>query len=236
MKQLYLKPISNTRFKEYLTKLQGDTKGDLALPISGFNPMAKDHIITKISELENLGAEDLINETIQTANAHFDKPHSDEVLVVLNIADDLKGKWTNYYTTDFDSKFKLNALVTRNYCVPYFWTSEAYSVELIKSRTMEYLSRTAYRLNNKQPKTLQEHLSQEVFVATQIDEKRKQLGPSERENLEAYYEEHKYSDDYQVIFNFFYGDKGSDSLGYKKLGIGRLNGYDYAKSLNRTTI
>ena len=86
MKQLYLKPISNTRFKEYLSKLQGDTKGDLALPISGFNPMAKDHIITKISELENLGAEDRINETIQTANAHFDKPHSDEVLVVLNIA------------------------------------------------------------------------------------------------------------------------------------------------------
>lgn len=41
MKDFYSQPISEARFKAYLAKLQGDTKGDMTLPISGFNPMQK---------------------------------------------------------------------------------------------------------------------------------------------------------------------------------------------------
>jgi len=60
MKEFYLKPLSTERFEEYLAKFQGGTKGDLKLPISGFNPMAKEHIIGKIEELENLEAESIM--------------------------------------------------------------------------------------------------------------------------------------------------------------------------------
>ena len=45
MKEFYQKPLSNKRFEEYLSMLQGETKGDLVLPIAGFNPMAKEDII-----------------------------------------------------------------------------------------------------------------------------------------------------------------------------------------------
>ncbi|MEL7123458.1 MAG: hypothetical protein AAFO07_28690, partial [Bacteroidota bacterium] len=65
MKELYLQPLSVNRFKEYIARLQGDTKGDLSLPISGFNPMAKEHILQKIEELERLEAEQIMQEVIE---------------------------------------------------------------------------------------------------------------------------------------------------------------------------
>ena len=57
MKAFYSKPISFNRIKEYRSKLQGNTKDDLVLPITGYNPMAKDHILEKIKALEDLKAE-----------------------------------------------------------------------------------------------------------------------------------------------------------------------------------
>ena len=65
IKELYSKPRAPQRFKEYLAMLQGDTKDDMSLPIVGFNPMAKDHILDKIAELEALQAEELITEVLR---------------------------------------------------------------------------------------------------------------------------------------------------------------------------
>ncbi len=229
IKDLYSKPISTARFKEYIAKLQGDTNADLALPISGFNPMAKDHILEKIDELEKIDAEKLIEDTIHELNSKQNTSTNEKCLVVLNIADDLKGGWTNYYATDFDSKFKLNAFVSRKFCVPYFWTGESYSEEIIKNRTIEYLRRTLYRLSNPQPKTLEEHLEQEIYAAAI---KTNTPLPHEKtyfKKIEDYYTKNKKSEKYDRIFNFFYGDEGSESLGYKKYGIAKPSGYDLAK-------
>ena len=232
IKALYSKPISTERFQEYISRLQGGTKGDLALPISGFNPMAKNHILEKIDELEKLGAEPLMEKTITEFNSTLRESEDKEFLVMLNIADDLKGGWTNYYSTDFDSKFKLNAFVNRKFCVPYFWTSESYSSEIIKSRTLEYLSRTLYRLNNPQPKALEEYLEQEIYVAAVVNYNDKNFDKTSFEEIEKYYLKNKGSEEYDRIFNFFYGNKGSDSLGYKKHGIKNFNGYDFAKIIS----
>lgn len=233
MKELYSKPISVERFKEYISKLQGGTKGDLTLPIGGFNPMAKEHILQKISELESHNIETIMEEIIKEFNIKLDDSHSKEITVILNIADDLKGGWTNFYTTDFDSKFKLNAFVSRNFCVPYFWTSESYSTELIKNRTLEYLNRTLYRLNNQQPKTLKEHLEQEIFSVTLENNCYQASKESDFVKIGGYYIENKQSEEYDRIFNFFYGDEGSESLGYKKYGIEKPLGYEYAKQISK---
>ena len=232
IKEFYQNPISKDRFKEYLSKLQGDTKGDMVLPISGFNPMAKDHLLLKIEELEHLHTEDIMEETIEDCNkvlAESIDISEDEIVVVLNIADDLKGSWTNYYTTDFDSKFKLNAFVNRNFCVPYFWTSEGYTQETIRKRTKEYLYRTLYRLNNANPVSLEEHFDQEVFVAAKSMTTIGDIDKSSLEAIEKFYLEHKDSEEYNLIFGFFYGDQGSESLNYMTFGINGITGYDYAK-------
>lgn len=229
IKELYSKPISADRFKEYISKLQGGTKGDMVLPIAGFNPMAKDHVLKKINELEELYAEKLMENTIIEFNAKLSDSTGEEIQVVLNIGDDHKGGWTNYYTTDYESKFKLNGFVSRNFCVPYFWTSESYSSDLIKIRTNEYLSRTLYRKKHPQPKTLKEHFEQEIFVASKVFSDKKDFDESSFEEIEKYYLENKASDEYKKIFNFFYGDIGSDSLGYKKYGNTGVLGFDFAR-------
>lgn len=229
IKDFYSKPLSPERFKEYISKLQGGTRGDLALPIAGFNPMAKEHILGKIEELERLGAEKLMEQTIAAFNSTLTASTSEAFLVVLNIADDLKGGWTNHYATDFDSKFKLNAFINRKFCVPYFWTSESYSSEGIRVRTTEYLARTLYRTLTPQPNTLEEHVEQEIYVATMAEVGDDLMAETSFREIEQYYLANKDSEDYDRIFHFFYGDAGSESLGYKTYGITATSGFDFAK-------
>ena len=232
IRALYSKPISGERFKEYLSKLQGATKGDLALPITGFNPMAKNHILSKIDELEQLEAEKIMEASIEEFNATLNAPSKEEYMVVLNIGDDLKGGWTNYYATDFDSKFKLNGFISRKFCIPYFWTSESYNKEIIKTRTLEYINRTIYWLDHSKPKTLEEYLAQEIYVASKTTQNYKAIDKVNYKAIEEYYLENKNTDEYDKIFNFFYGNEGSESLGYKQYGIKELTGYNYAKIIS----
>ena len=228
MKELYAQPISPERFQAYLSKLQGGKKGDLQLPISGFNPMAKGHVLEKIEALEKVGAEELMREVISKFNHKINSSDERTVEVVLNLADDLKGAWTNFYTTDFDSKFKINAFVHRNFCLPFFWTSENYSEELVKQRTEEYLNRTLYWMEKKRPKSLREHLEQEVFVAQNMEGK-EQLAHLNFDKIAAHFLTHQDSEEYNLIFNFFYGDVGSENLGYKKFGVKEISGFEYAR-------
>jgi hypothetical protein len=227
IKALYSKPISPKRFEEYLAMLQGDTKDDMALPIVGFNPMAKDHVLEKIAELESLGAEDLITDVLAQVNESIQAQSIDPITVVINVADDLMGAWTNHYTTDYDSKFKLGAFVSRKFCVPHFWTSELYSVELIESRVRSYVFRMQYLLNHAAPVTLAGHVDQEVYVARHA-RLHSEIDQVELDSISRFYNQHRDSDDYSLIFNFFYGDEASSSLGYRTYGIGDITGFQYA--------
>jgi hypothetical protein len=71
MIDLYERPRTFERFQEYLKILQGKEKDDLEIPIVGFNPMAKEHVLDKLRELEQLGAENVIKETLDSLNAHL---------------------------------------------------------------------------------------------------------------------------------------------------------------------
>lgn len=234
MLELYEKPISPDRFKEYLAKLQGNTKGDLALPISGFNPMAKEHVVAKLHELKSLKAESLITNTLIELNKELsDVLASDTFSVLLNVADDLKGGWTNHYTTDFDSKFKLNGLVERNFCTPYFWTSEAYTEELIVQRTKEYAYRTVFWLQNGKLKTLRDHIAQEKYIARKTNKPKIDFDAEEYQKLHQYYSKNQNEDDYNIIFNFMYGDTVCNSLAYPTFGLQSvLNGFDFCEYLD----
>jgi len=71
--------------------------------------------------------------------------------------------------------------------------------------------------------TLEDHLNQEIFVAVKSMNKIEEEGNNDR--LQSFYIENKTSEEYSLIFNFFYGNKGSESLGYKTFGNSTLNGY-----------
>jgi hypothetical protein len=210
MLDLYGKPRTAERFQEYLKLLQGDSKGDLVSPIGGFNPMAKEALILKLKELQALKAEQILAEVLSEINLQYSTKNNDKIFkVALNLSDDLQGGWTNRFTSDYDSKFKINALVNRQFCTPIFWSSEEFTEEIIKQRVTEYVFRTVYWLEHPKPKTLKDHVAQEQFVAqkTGLIKQKWHFKPSE-----DFYQKHQNSDNYHLIFNFFYGDDASKSL------------------------
>jgi hypothetical protein len=238
MLDLYAKPRSKERFQEYISMLQDGKKGDLTVPIVGFNPMAKEHILQKLAELKELNAEQVIQDTLKSINVTLIEENDQRTFkVVLNLADDLKGGWTNFYTTDYDSKFKINALVSRTFCTPFFWTSESYTEQLIKRRTLEYAYRTIHWLTNPKPKTLKDHIEQEIYVAEMSNLNSDILDTNNFELLNNFYSKYQESEDYGIVFNFLYGDNASKSLEFSTHGItGKANGFDYAKIIHSRRI
>ncbi|MBS1933317.1 MAG: hypothetical protein JST96_04905 [Bacteroidetes bacterium] len=230
MLDLYEKPATVERFHEYLQTLQGETKGDLSVPIGGFNPMAKEYAITKLRELKKTDVEKIIAETLQLINEDVSDLPSTVFKVALNLADDLKGGWTNHFATDYDSKFKMNALIKRSFCIPVFWTSEDFNQQMIIQRTKEYCYRTVYRLAHDKPKTLKDHIDQEIMVAKRTGYKI--ILDFDFNSLNDFYEKNKDCTEWITIFNFLYGDNAVESLGNIPLGIKEdYAGFKFARYL-----
>ncbi len=234
MQQLYQLPRTRERFEAYLLMLQGKEKTDMILPIAGYNPMGADHILSKLNELQNLNAEQIIQEELENINANIHSKKDQTIQVVLNLADDIGGAWTDRYTTDFSSKFEIQAFVKRNFCTPYFWTSEAYTQELIIQRTREYAYRTLHTIEKGKPTTLKDHIEQEIYVQLHSNNTSK-MNENDFSEIKKHYTENANSEDYNLIFNFFYGDEASESLAYKTYGIRNNAGWDYVKFVARRT-
>lgn len=233
MIELYEKPRTFERFQEYLQILLGTTKDELVTPIVSFNPMAKEHILEKLQELKKLNAEQIIEEAFNESNFRdFATTSEKNFKVAINLSDDLKGGWTNRFTSDYDSKFRFNGIFTRGFCVPIFWSSESFTKDMIRQRTLEYVYRTIYWISKPEPVTLKEHLAQEAFVASQVRSVA-EIPESNFQDLIQFYEDHQNSDNYHIIFNFFYGDQASKSLGFPCYGISeKITGFSYPKKIS----
>ncbi len=229
MIELYSLPRTPERFQKYLQILQGNQDGNLEFPIQGFNPMAKGHVLERLQELKAIDAEAIMADTINSLNRYLDKKHLDKTFkVALNLADDLHGGWTNRFTTDYDSKFKISGLLSRGFCTPIFWSSETPNEMETVLKTSAYIYRTIYRLDHPTPETLKEHVAQESFVA---QETVKQYGcdNDDMKQLEHFFVEHADSTDFHLIFNFFYGDAASKSLEFPTFGLTtKCTGFDFA--------
>jgi hypothetical protein len=229
MEEFYLLPQNRQRFNTYLDILLDETKKDIALPIAAFNPMGKELVLKKIRELMNLETEPLISELIDTINLTLPDSIDRKINLAVNLVDDVGGAWSNKYTTDFSSKFGFESILKRNFCLPYFWTSEKFSEELVVRRTREYMLRTQYWLDNKKPETLREHLDQEVCVQTHLNLPiGNGLDQESVEVVEKLFKENRDSIDYGFIFNFFYGDEACEALGYITYGFPKNAGFKYA--------
>jgi hypothetical protein len=233
MVALYRSPANAERFTEYMNILQGNSPGDIAMPVTFFNPMGKEHVLKKLLELKELDAEGLIQETLTTINKTTASiADSTEINVSLALADDMGGGWTNRYTTDYDSKFNINDLLKRNFCNPVFWVSEDYSATKIKERTADYCYRILYRLTSPQPITLEDHIQQEIFVAKHNPFSSDEKPLCDFNSMDSYYNKYKGMNQSPTIFNFLYGDDACKELGHAYYGVKHLfAGYSYAKLL-----
>jgi hypothetical protein len=233
MLTLYRSPANADRFTEYMNILQGNSPGDISLPVTFFNPMGKEQVLKKLSELKELDAEGLMQETLTAVNkTAVSFANSTDINVSLALADDMGGGWTNRYTTDYDSKFNINDLLKRNFCNPVFWVSEEYSAIKIKERTADYCYRILYRLTSPSPLTLEDHIQQEIFVAQHNPFSLQEKPLCDFNAMDTYYNQYKGMSQPPTIFNFLYGDEACKELGHASYGIKhQFAGYSYAKLL-----
>ncbi|MBX2815165.1 MAG: hypothetical protein KTR24_04180 [Saprospiraceae bacterium] len=221
MYAFYEKPRSAERFSKYLALLQGSSKEELQLPIMGFNPMAKDHVLRQLEALLHMDAEGIAASTVDACNASRQHHGSQrEITVVLNLADDVGGAWTNRFSTDYDSCFKLNPYLRRNFCTPFLWVSENYTPNTIRTTINESLHRSIYQSENDQPVTLMEHVVQECFVATNVHTTNgTTLTVRDFTQYADFLKTHSASADFSIIFSFLYGDQACRNLGMKTHGL-----------------
>lgn len=230
MADLYRMPRDRKRFEKYLQMLQGDTKSDLVLPIAGYNPMGSDHVLTKIEALIDLQIENCIEKELEIINSSMTKTSQNQIFdVVINLSDDIGGAWTDRYASHYTNTFDFGAIARRNFCTPYFWTSElTFAMEQCRERILEAIHRTIFFVRNGSPSTLEEHVEQEIFVHQNLN---KAISSTEsHREIEKFYETHKSSDDYSIIFNFFYGDEASESLGYRTYGRKPYEGFEWIRN------
>jgi hypothetical protein len=227
MIDFYSLPLNQDRFQRYLDLLQGGRKDDLLLPLGGYNPMAKEHILTKLYELRSINIEGIMSEVINSINAN-EIDEDVEFKVAFNLSDDLLGGWTNRYTTDYFSKFNFQGLFNKHFCVPFFWATDVINAEVICSTTLEYIYRTIYWSRYQKPTNLTQFLDQEIFVTSKLN-LASTHNDSDFHSLKMFYDQYQDRDDYSVVFNFFYGDSAASSLGYPTYGVNDgANGFDYA--------
>lgn len=235
MKGFYELPRDRQRFDTYLDMLVGPNRKDIVLPIASFNPMGKDVVLDKIDELQDLEAESLMAAVVRKINLKPFGAFVPTITVALNLVDDIGGAWSNHSTTDYTSKFDNLGMLKRNFCLPYFWTSEEYSAEEIRRRTEEDLYRAIYGLTNGKPESLQQHLEQEVFVQEQTSVMvPDRMDESEAQEMERLLAQHgPETTDYNTIFNFFYGDAACEVLNYPCYGVSDMAGFRYAAYLTK---
>jgi hypothetical protein len=77
-------------------------------------------------------------------------------------------------------------------------------------------------------------LRQEVFVAQNVDIIGEDLIIEDIDLHADFYRKLRKSDDYHLIFNFFYGDEAATLLGFPTFGLGKASGgFDYARIIGQ---
>ncbi|MES2389917.1 MAG: hypothetical protein V4543_18085 [Bacteroidota bacterium] len=232
MEQVYALPLSPARFGPYLQLLQTEVDSELALPIAGFNPMAKAHINAKMNELKAMNAEALVSEVLEELNiGTATLPDERIIKVALNLSDDLGGGWTNRYSNDYSSRFSIDALLKRSFCSPIVWASETLTPQLIRQRSREACYRCLYRLLHPKALTLQDHVAQEARVASAVGSILPALNAETTEHCADFFLSNRASENYPLIFSYLYGDKAAIAFGYEPLGFGDFAGLAYAAAV-----
>ena len=225
MKSLYTIPKGEKRFQQYLQMLQGEEKADMILPIGGFNPMGNELVKEKLDELLKFEPEKKAQFAIeQVANLYT--AFELKIGFAINLTDDVGGSWSHYSSADYENKFNMESLFKRGFSVAHFWTGETYDDNLIDRRISEQLLRTIYWNDHGKPNTLADHVQQEHFIQMHFKSPAPEGSP---ENAVTFLKKHASSTDYNVIFNFLYGDDASEVLGYQTYGMSEISGFDFIK-------
>lgn len=226
-RDLYAMPRGMERFQEYLRVMVNEEGNDLALaPLVAMNPMGREHVAERLDELLAFGAEAIAAESVTEAMARLsDWPgYYRHGLVVV---DDVRGGWTNRYTTDAGQRIGVGALTEapdaatksrHRWITTMLWVSETPNAALLRQAVLISIYRKGYVQQHGAAQTLGEILAQEgaaaAFARIQPHLDAEDLEYS-REVLRPLLHESAFP----ICMAALYGDEAARMLGYEPLGL-----------------
>jgi hypothetical protein len=226
-RELYQMPRGWERFRAYLATMIDPETRDLKLPLSGMNPMGKEHLPALLDELLAIDADGVAAQAVADAEAELSHiPGQFKVACV--VSDDLMGGWTNRYTSEFTRRFGTRAYHKRGWLEVGLWTSEAPSVETVRQHALETVYRAAHIEQHGFTRTLSEMLKQEGYAMAMAECTAPTLDADELDYTREVIAPHLDAKDQPILIACLFGDAAADSLGYPTLGLGERAGFALA--------
>ena len=229
-RDLYRLPIGMDRFREYLDTLLDKDADDVKLPLSGMNPMAKNHVPAFLDALVAMDADAIAAASVERARAASIHPAAESGALLesgtfrigLVATDDLMGGWTNRYAVELAHLLGERDMHKRGWLTVPLWTSETYTTGKVAASVLACIHRKAYAQRHGYPENLGEILAQEKAVMAAIPE-RGAMGTALDAEEAAYTREvlRSLSDatDAPTLIAALFGDEAARQLGHEPLGL-----------------
>ncbi|HLJ73727.1 MAG TPA: hypothetical protein VKU62_04035 [Thermoanaerobaculia bacterium] len=209
-RELYRLPRSRERFEAYLATMIDAETGDVRLPLTSMNPMAKDHVPALLDQLLALGADDI------------GKDATDEIAgigdfrVTTVLADDLLGGWTNRYAAGFSSRFEMKAMMKRGWIVATLWSSEPADPTRVRQTVAAAIRRAEFVVRHGIPQTLAARMEQEGYALSRAGITLAQI---DFEDVRRKIEPLLQTTDMRTSIECLFGDVAARSLGFTERGL-----------------
>ena len=220
-RDLHAIPRGMERFRAYIATMTGGTD-DIVLPITGMNPMGKEHVASLLDDLLAADAEAIAAAAIDEAAARLIRIPG-ERKVALVVIDDAQGGWTNRYFSEIPPPIagarpsaKRRAL--RWALVP-IWTSEPWPAHAICAAVLAAIYRSAFVEQHGFPDTLREIMTMEGCAAVFAGIRPPPLDAEDLAYTAEVLQPYRDTRDYPTIFAGLFGDEAARSVGYPPLGL-----------------
>jgi hypothetical protein len=217
-RELYRIPRGSGRFRQYLATMLDPDTGDLRLPLTMMNPMAKDHVARYIDLLHAMGAEEAGARAVEDAMAKLgEDPGQYRVGIV--VADDAGGGWTHRAASELMHLQSELALEKRGWITAILWSSETYGPPEIREEVLISIYRTLYVAKRGAPRTLREILLQEGAAMRLAGASNPALEPGALLRTREVLSSRLDCDDQATLIAALFGDRAARELGHPPLGL-----------------
>jgi hypothetical protein len=216
-RDLYDLPRGFERFREYIQTMTGGSD-ELKLPLVAMNPMGKDHLPPFLDHLLAIDADGVgAHALVEAASSLVAEPGDYRACLV--VSDDLKGGWTNRYTSEFTYRFEQRAMYRRAWLPAILWTSESYDTQLIREEVLQCVYRAVHVQRHGPPRALGEMLAQESYAMRSAGSTSPRLEDEDIAYTREVLREYMGATDRATLIAALFGDAAARDLGYEPLGL-----------------
>lgn len=221
-------PRGFARFREYLATML-DASGEIALPLSAFNPMAKAHVTERLDTLLALDAEGVLRDCLASGLARLPVP-AGRWCAGWVVVDDAQGGWTDRFLTDADLWFDRMGEVKRGFMVAYSWTGDPVTLAELRAEALTTLYRTLFKARHGPPATLRGMLTLAGLTA-RFAGLRYPLDADALAAARVIVTAHLDTTSFPIQFACLYGDEAARAVGYPPLGVPPRGGFAAAAAV-----